>query len=114
MIQFILLIFILVNPISAVGSDFYDGLAGGELIGDLNTPDSFGEVSNVDLAEWSTLDKYENIASNANQKCSKVASSVNNTGGLELSEVSHALSNQGGVDHAANHLSESGLLEGRS
>ena len=64
MFRLVILKLLLVSSLWAAGSDFYDGLAGGELIGDLNAPDSFGEVSNSDLVEWSTQE-YGDVASNA-------------------------------------------------
>ena len=111
MIRIILISLILFQSLNAVGSDFYEGLASGELIGNLNAPDSFGEVSNADLAQWSP-DNYELIASSTTPSAAKVDSLVTGAGGLALPDVTHALSNQGGFDHAARHLSDNGLLEG--
>lgn len=111
MFRLILLKLLLVSSLCAVGSDFYEGLASGEFIGDLKAPDSFGEVSNADLAQWSP-DNYELIASSTTPSAAKVDSLVTGAGGLALPDVTHALSNQGGFDHAARHLSDNGLLEG--
>ena len=51
--------------------------------------------------------EYQSIASNGPVQVAPVA-----TGGHGLSHINYALSNQGGVDHAARHLSDKGLLEG--
>lgn len=44
MIRIILISLILFQSLNAAGSDFYEGLASGELIGNLNAPDRFGEA----------------------------------------------------------------------
>ena len=90
--------FILLNPISAVGSDFYDGLAGGELIGDLNAPDSFGEVSNSDLAGWSTQE-YGDVASNGSGTFKPVDPRMRGLR-VTLDELDHSH----GIDHTYKHL----------
>ncbi len=103
MIRFILLVFILVNSISAIG---FDGIESGESIGYLNSLDTFTESGTQDLAQWSTQE-YGNVASNGTVEVAHIASV-----GLGPSDVNYALSNQGGADHAARHLSDKGLLEG--
>ena len=102
MIRLILLIFILVNSIPAIG---FDGIEN-ESMGYLNSPDTFTESKTQDLAHWATQE-YGNIASNGTVEVAPIAS-----GGLGPSDVNYALSNQGGADHAARHLSDKGLLEG--
>ena len=98
MFRLILLKLLLVSSLCAVGSDFYDGLAGGELIGDLNAPDSFGEVSNSDLAGWSTQE-YGDVASNGSGGIKPVDPRMR---GLQvtLDELDHGH----GIDHTYKHL----------
>ncbi len=75
-----------------------------------NNTEGFDENSSEDipmLASYNPRVEYQSIASNGPVQVAPVA-----TSGLGLSDVNYALSNQGGADHAARHLSESGLLEG--